>query len=147
MRVVYLGGQYQEAPVRSGETEAGKEEPHDVCLNEEVTEAESCWGPLRNHRLREDKGAVCGPLSWPHGLRVVLVAWVLQVKVPVRALVPKELLQLQKVAWWRHQVCLAPHWCPRTLPQHGQASGQQGPLRGTWNCSGRSAFSQDSPVL
>lgn len=34
---ILFGRQYQEAPVRSEETEAGKEEPNDICLNEEVT--------------------------------------------------------------------------------------------------------------
>lgn len=67
--------------MRGGETEARKEGPCDVCLNEEVTEAQSCWGPWRNRRLLEDKDAVCGHFSPdPHGLRVVLVAWVTQVK-------------------------------------------------------------------
>lgn len=73
--------------MRSGETEAGKEEPHDLCLKEEVivwtTEAQSLWETTGNTtpsiRLLEDKDAGCGHFSPnPQRLRVLLEACVLQ---------------------------------------------------------------------
>ena len=120
-----------------------------------TTEAQSCWGPLRIHGehpcigLPEDRDARVGTFSPdPRRWRAVLGARVLHADAgPVRTPAPQELLQHHKVAWWPggHQVCLAPHWCPRTQPQHDKGSGQQGRLRGTLELLGQICTFTRSP--